>query len=115
MILQNPVSSLAFLLASLQLLIPLGSLTMVTSRFCESLLRNKVFTVIATIFTIIAEVAVLVRPNQNINFFHLYDFPQSFRFQGFAAGTITTLTHFLLLFGVRTVSQQIFTGTVQPS
>ena len=86
-----------------------------TSRFCESLLRNKVFTVIAIIFTSITEVAVLVRPSQRLNFFHLYDFPQSFRFQGFAVGAITTVTYFLLLFGVRRVSQQLFTGTVQPS
>ena len=88
---------------------------MVTGRFCESLLRNKVYMVNAIIFTIIAEVAVLFRPSQRINFFRLYNFPQSFRLQSFAVGAITTLTYILLFFGVRKVSQKLFRGTVQPS
>ena len=76
---QNPVVSCAWLVANLQLLAPLVSVTLGTKRFCEPVLRSSVLLVFALIYTCLSYVAVLVRSNENLNLLRLYNFTYSFR------------------------------------
>ena len=78
---QNPVMSAAWLVANLQLLAPLLSLTLDTRRFCEPVLRSRVLAVIAVIYTAMSYVGLVVRPSPKFNLLHLYNFTQTFRIQ----------------------------------
>ena len=96
--LQNPVVTLAWLVANLQLLAPLISLSIDINNFCEPLLRTKPLLIIATVYSVMSYVAILTTSNQNVNPLNLFNFAQSFRleFAGVAiAGTVgyTVLVH----------------------
>lgn len=109
---QSPVLSCAFLVANTQLLIPLASLTMVTNRLCEPLLRNRLFLVLAIIYSQTSVIAVLVRPSRWFNFAKLYNFTQLFRFQFFAVGASACLLYITLLFVTRTSLAKMHRGRV---
>ena len=96
--LQNPVTSLAWLVANVQLLAPLISLTIEINNFCEPLFRTKPLLILATIYSVVSYVAILTRSSQRVNPLNLYNFAQTFRleFAGVAlAGTVgyTVLVH----------------------
>lgn len=110
--LQNPVLSVAFLVANFQLLIPLASLTMVTNRFCEPLLRNRLFLVLAVVYTLVSDVAVLIRTDGQSNIAGMYNFTQTFRFQFFAAGIASCFLYILLLFTTRKALARLHQGRV---
>ncbi|KAL0043037.1 hypothetical protein WJX79_007543 [Trebouxia sp. C0005] len=92
----NPVTSLAWLVANLQLFAPLFSLTVDTKRFCEPVLRTKPLLITVGVYTILSYVAILVRPDQSINQLRLYNFSQSFRLQ-FAAVLVAGIVAYILM------------------
>ena len=95
--LQNPVTSLAWLVANLQLFAPFVSLTVDTKRFCEPVLRTRVLLITVGIYTILSYVAILVRPDQSINLLRLFDFSQSFRLQFAAVLAASTVAYILVV------------------
>ena len=101
LLLQNPVSTLALLVADLQLLAPLVSVTLGTRRFCEPVLRAKPVLVTASIYTVLSYVAVLVRPVQSINLLNLYNFGQTFRFQFAGVLAVSTIAYIFVVGGAR--------------
>lgn len=96
-VLQNPVTSLAWLVANLQLFAPFVSLTVDTKRFCEPVLRTRVLLITVGIYTILSYVAILVRPDQSINLLRLFDFSQSFRLQFAAVLAASTVAYILVV------------------
>ena len=112
--LQNPVSSLAFLVANALLLIPLASLTAATNRFCKALLCNKLFLIFAIIYTLLSQIFVLVRPSKSINLLSLYNFTQLFRFQLFGAVIAACALYMALLLLTYYALRKIRQAKVQP-
>lgn len=99
--LQNPVTSSAWLVANLQLFAPFASLTFDTKWFCEPVLRTKPLFITAGVYTILSYVAILIRPDQSINLLRLYNFSQSFRLQFAAVLTAGTVAYILLVNATR--------------
>lgn len=101
LLLQNPVSTLALLVADLQLLAPLVSVTLGTRRFCQPVLRAKPVLVTAIIYSVLSYVAVLVRPVQSVNLLNLYNFGQTFRFQFAGVLAVSTIAYIFVVGGAR--------------
>ena len=75
---QNPVITVAWLMANLELLAPLVSITIDISKFCAPLIHTKVFVAFAVMYTSSSCVLALVRTDRP-SLLSLYNFPQSFR------------------------------------
>lgn len=103
--LQNPVTSLAWLVANLQLLAPLISLTIELNNFCEPLLRTRPLLVLALVYSVVSYVAVLTRTNQRINPLSLYNFAQSFRLEFVGVVLAGTAGYIVLVHGCRKLLQ----------
>lgn len=95
--LQGPVASLAWLTANLQLLAPLVSLIIGTSNFCKPLLRTLPVLILASVYSAISYVLVLVRTGQLADTLSLYNFEQSFRYQFGAVAAGGTLVYILMV------------------
>lgn len=111
---QSPALSVAFLVATLQLLVPLASLTMVTNSFCQPLLHNKQFLVLAVMYIVLSGSVVLVGPVHSFNIFGLCSFTQSFKFQLLVVTTIACFLLLLLLKLLRAVLDQLSQNKVEP-
>ena len=87
---QNPVTTMAWLSADVSLLGPLVSLTIDTKDFCMGLFRTKVVLLFSLFQGIMVFVILLLRPHHHVTFMskylRLYSFGQSFRYQ--VAGVI---------------------------
>ncbi len=99
--LQNPVTSSAWLVANLQLFAPFASLSVDTIWFCEPVLHAKSLLITAGVYSILSYVAILVRPDQSINLLRLYNFPQSFRLQFAAVLAAGTVAYILVVHAAR--------------
>ena len=76
---QNPVQTLAWLVANFQLLGPLVSLVIDTRLFCEPALRFKPILFLSLVSLTITYTATLGKPAHWGNFFQQYDFPIGFK------------------------------------
>ena len=72
---QNPVATMAWLVANFQLLGPLISLVVDTRRFCEPALRFKPILLLTLLFLCLSYTAALGRPAVWGNLFMQYEFP----------------------------------------
>ena len=75
---QNPVITVAWLMADLQLLAPLVSITPEISKFCAPLIRTKAFAAFAVMNMLSSCMLVIVKMDR-LGLLSLYNFPQSFR------------------------------------
>lgn len=103
--LQNPVTSLAWLVANLQLLAPLISLTIELNNFCEPLLRTRPLLVLALVYTVVSYMAILTRSNQRVNPLNLYNFAESFRLELLGVALAGTVAYIVLVHGCRKLLQ----------
>ena len=82
---QNPVTTMAWLSGDVSLLAPLVSLTIDTRDFCMGLFRTKVVLLFSLAQGIIVSFTILLRPHHHVTFMaaylRLYSFGQSFRFE----------------------------------
>ena len=76
---QNPVPTLAFLVANFELLGPLMSLLVDTRRFCVSALRFKPILLLILLFLCLAYTAALGKPAVWGNIWLQYEFPSHFK------------------------------------
>lgn len=85
MMMQNPVTTIAWLSADVSLLGPLVSLTIDTKEFCLGLFRTKVVLLFSLTQGIMVCFTVLLRPHHHAifmsTFLRLYSFQHSFRFE----------------------------------
>lgn len=87
---QNPVVTVFFLTGNMQLLAPLISLLIETRSYCQSPLKSKPMLFIALFYTILAYSTILTPWVSIWNPLHLFNFPQSFRWE--LSGQIVILT-----------------------
>ena len=76
---QNPVPTLAWLVANFELLGPLASLSIDTRRFCEPALRFKPILVLSLVSLTLSYIAALGKPDSWGNLFAQYEFPTHFK------------------------------------
>ena len=76
---QNPVPTLAWLVANFELLGPLISLMVDTRRFCEPALRFKPILLLLLVSLSLSYTAALGRPGLWGNLFMQYEFPLRFK------------------------------------
>ena len=105
LLVQNPVTSLAWQVANLQLLVPLVSLTIGTSHFCEPLLRTRAVLVFASSYSVWSYLSVLTRTPQHFNPLRLYNFSQSFRFQFSGVAAAGTVLYIVMVHAWRRMLQ----------
>lgn len=100
---QNPVTSLAWLVASFELLGPLVSLVIDTRNFCQPALRRKPILFMTLLYLTADYVAALGNPKYWGNVFAQVDFPDSYKKQ--FAWTITTeaVCYGVLTFSLRNI------------
>ena len=79
--LQNPVSTIVWLVANYSLLAPLTTFSQDIKLFAIPLQQRKPQLLMAVAFMVLAYLAILCGPATHANFFHLYVFPVSFRLQ----------------------------------
>lgn len=84
-IVQNPVTTMAWLVGDVSLLGPLVSLTIDTKDFCLGLFRTKAVLLFSLAQGIMVAFTILLRPHHHVIFMsaylRLYSFAQSFRFE----------------------------------
>lgn len=80
-VLQNPVSTVVWLVANYSLLAPLATFSLEIQRFAIPLLERKPQLLLAVTFMNLAYLAILCGPAAHANLFDLYSFPVSFRLQ----------------------------------
>ena len=77
---QGPVVSSAFLVANMQLSVPLLSLSVESKRFCQPFLRSRLLFIIIVVYTMLSYAAILVRPDDvHLNPFQVSNFSRSYR------------------------------------
>ena len=104
MLLQNPVNTIMWVSANFQLLGPVVSLGVDTRLFVQPVFRSGPLLFLTVVFHSLATLAIMAGPARHANVFHLYRFPQLFRFQSEALTlasvaffyTFITLTRYLL-------------------
>jgi len=99
---QNPVTTVAWLMANLELLAPLVSITVDISKFCAPLIRTKVFVAFAVMCTSSSCVLAIVRTDR-LGLLSLYNFPQSFRNQFAGVATAGLLIYTVVVQTMRRV------------
>ncbi len=97
---QNPVTTVAWLMANLELLAPLVSITIDINKFCAPLIRTKVFVAFAVMYTSSSCVLAFVRTDR-LNLLSLYNFPQSFRNRFAGVGTAGLLIYIVVVQSIR--------------
>ena len=93
---QNPVTTVAWLMANLELLAPLVSITIDISKFCAPLIHTKVFVAFAVMYTSSSCVLAFVRTDR-LGLLSLYNFPQSFRNQFAGVATAGLLIYIVVV------------------
>ncbi len=97
---QNPVTTVAWLMANLELLAPLVSITIDISKFCAPLIRTKVFVAFAAIYTSLSVVLAFVRTDR-LNLLSLHNFPQSFRYHFVGVASAGLLMYIVVVQSIR--------------
>ena len=80
-VLQNPVSTVVWLVANYSLIAPLATFSLEIQRFAVPLQERKPQLLLSVTFMNLAYLAVLCGPAAHANLFDLYSFPISFRLQ----------------------------------
>ncbi len=78
-VVQNPVNSVVWLTAMMQLLVIPVSFMLDVRPFCEAPLRCKPFMFLTATFYILTFLAITTGPAHKANIFQLYLFPEVFR------------------------------------
>ena len=78
-VMQNPVTTLAWLVAIFELLGPLVSLVIDTKNFCEPALRYKPILCLTVLSLVLNYVIALGHPHSWGNIFGQYEFPWSYK------------------------------------
>ena len=97
---QNPVITVAWLMAGLQLLAPLVSITTEISKCCPLLMRTKVLVAFAVMNTLSSCVLVIVRIDRP-GLLSLYNFPQSSKNHFAGVATAGLLIHIIVMQSIR--------------
>ncbi len=97
---QNPVTTVAWLMANLELLAPLVSITIDISKFCAPLIRTKFFVAFAAIYTSLSVVLAFVRTDR-LNLLSLHNFPQSFRYHFAGVASAGLLIYIVVVQSIR--------------
>ena len=79
--LQNPVSTIVWLVANYSLMAPLAAFSFDTQFFAIPLKERKPQLLMSVTFMILAYLAILCGPATHASLFHVYSFPVSFRLQ----------------------------------
>lgn len=82
--LQNPVSTIVWLVANYSLLAPLTTFSIDIQCFAIPLKERKPQLLMSVMFMVLAYLAILCAPAVHANLFHLYSFPVPFRLQAAA-------------------------------
>ena len=80
-VLQNPVSTVVWLVANYSLMAPLATFSLDIQRFAIPLQERKPQLLLSVTFMSLAYLAILCGPAAHANIFALYNFPISFRLQ----------------------------------
>ena len=99
---QNPVTTVAWLMANLELLAPLVTITIDISKFCAPLIRTKFFVAFAAIYTSSSVVLAFVRTDR-LNLLSLHNFPQSFRYHFAGVASAGLLIYIVVVQSIRRV------------
>lgn len=97
---QNAVTTVAWLMTNLELLAPLGSITIDISKFCAPLICTKVLVTFAVIYMSSSVVLAFVRTDR-LNLLKLYNFPQSFRYRFVGVASAGLLIYIVVVQSMR--------------
>ena len=102
---QNPVTSLAWLVAIFELLGPLVSLVIDTHNFCQPALQYKPIMFMALLYLTMDYVAALGNPKHWGNIFAQYDFAKSYKRTFALTITVEAVCYGILTYSLRNLLQ----------